>query len=227
LRILVAAALVLLVGCKQPLTSLKTQPGQVQAVEVLWPEPEERAAASAVLAKRLGVPVYDEATGKQRVLRLTLTGNDISSWAGSRTRTTLLTTGAGALVGLVGPLTGTVFYLKAVPYTTGAGLLAGMIYGPFAFNANQERLGRLGYYPWTLNAKALELVTRGPDGAASRLVTYRVPRLDPHPYQHPLTKDELAPARIRKESLDAFMEGLVAYLDQQGVPAAGQPGAPR
>ena len=217
MRLFFAALLVLMVGCYQPMADVCKRPTPVQAVEVIWADPGERKQASELLARRLGVPVYDEASGSKQVLRVTLAGADISPWAGSLPKVWLRTSGLGLLGGLAtmlpaGPVAGAV--------GGGVGLVAGLVYGPFRYHALQDQRETLGYYPWAIYPKSVELVLRGPDGASGTMVSCRPPMPDARPFQKHLSREQATKNEIRQQSLNAFMDALVDYLDKQKIPTA-------
>ena len=219
MRLFFAAALLIFVGCKPPMTDLYKQPKNIQAVEVICEEPTSAKLASSMLAERLGVPVYNETSGNKQVLRLTLTESDTSKWAGSLTKTWALDSAGFLLAGFLVPLPLTCTTWAAVGTTSGVGLITGIIYGPFDYHANQNQFKQVGYYRWSIKLKDVELVLRRPDGPSVVMISYRIPNFDNRAFLKPLSKEACSKEEIKKQSIKAFMDAIFDYLDKEKIPA--------
>jgi len=225
--LLLGLLLVVGLACKRPETALRERPAQrielIQTVQGMTPEEEK--ALVAQLAEGLGLPPEspEQVAGPYRVFRLTLKGKPSHEVGWGLGKTWLISTGTGALTGLLLPVIGYTFWAttKSAVTATAVGGVLGFAYGPTWFTNNQSLAKKLGYFPWTFSA-TWEVLERRPGGveeviaSSARPAVHPTTVLDLKPYLKPLPLETPSEADVRQASLRAYAEALVRHFRKKG-----------
>jgi len=227
--LLVGMPILLGLGCKRPETAFRERP--VQAIELVQAvpgmTPAEEQALVAQLTEGLGVTAAAPGTGPIRIFRLTLKGApNLHAQRGLGT-SMLVSTGTGALIGLLAPALGFTFWttVESAAIATGAGGLLGLAYGPIWHWDNQALVKEKGYLPWTFTAE-WEVLERGPANPEQTVASSdhgpaapggrHAPRLDLRPFLQTLPEDRRSEAEIRQASLKAYGQALITRFKTRG-----------
>lgn len=226
-HLLLAGLLMVLGGaCKRPETAVRERP--VQRIELVQMvpgmTPDEEKALVAQLSQGLGIPgdTSEEGPGPVRIFRLTLKGGPNPNVGRGLGKTLLISTGSGALVGLLIPAFGFTTWatVRSAALATGAGGLLGLAYGPFWFKENQSLEQEMGYLPWYFIAE-WDVLERRPrfgeevvahSGSPGIFFGRRTPHLDLRSTMKPLPPESRSEAEVRQASLKAYGEALVKHF---------------
>lgn len=228
--VVIGLSLVMGFACKRPETAVRERPVQrielIQTVEGMTPLEEKALVAQLAEGLGLSADPPEAPAGAVRVFRLTLKGTPNPYTERGLGKTWLISTGYGALLGVLVPTVGMTVWAtgKSAAIAAGVGGLLGFGYGPIWFRNNQALLKDLGYLPWGFTAE-WEVLERSP-GLAEEVVARsgnpppffgnHTPILDLKPHLKPLPAEHRSAEDVRQASLRAYGEALAKHFRKKG-----------